>query len=293
MAEVEGESEEVEAQAARLLAVLKRADPGVRFARSSEERMSLWAGRLGIGLAMTAGGKRIVINDVTVPRQRIPELIVRVREIRARHRLDTLIGAHAGDGNVHPVILYEDHEREAAFAGASEMTDVALDLGGTITGEHGVGSDKIPHMARRFTPAEIGSFRAIKRAFDPQGRLNPGVLLPPPSSGEPLDTGLERLVTAGLSDSPLPALGLPTSAEATIDIDEENPTVEVGAAARCQDVRKVLGARRLRCAAFEASGTVGETVQAWATRRLVRPSLLMVEAEMPHGRVRYGSAAVN
>ena len=291
-AEVDGEPEEVEAEASRLKAVLARADPRLRVARTAAERASLWAGRLGIGMAMTAGGKRIYVNDVTVPRQRIPEMVTRVGEITARHRLDVPIVAHAGDGNVHPVIVYEEHERDAAFAAASEMAGAALDLGGTITGEHGVGTDRLPHMTRRFNPAEIGSFRAIKRAFDPQGRLNPGVLLPPASPGEPIDRALEKLVAAALSGSTLSAAPPRTGDDATIEVDEENLTVQAGAAARCEDVRRVLANRKLRCPALDAPGTVGQALQSSDTRLACRPSLLAVEADMAHGRVRFGSAAI-
>ena len=291
-AEVDGEPDEVEAEAVRLLAVLRRADPGVRVARTPEERAELWAGRLGFAIAMTANGKRNFVNDVTVPRQRIPEIVDRVRQIAAHHDLDVPIVAHAGDGNVHPVIIYDDQERDAVFAGAFEMTDAALDLGGTITGEHGVGSDKLPHMARRFTAAEIASFRSIKRAFDPQGLLNPGVLLPPPTQDEPKDAVLEKLVAAALSNSaPVPDPAR-VGVDATIEIDEENLTVQSGAAALREDVRRMLKGRGLRCAAFEGSGTVGEAVQGPKQRRSVRSSLLAIEVEMDHGPVRFGSAAV-
>jgi len=291
-AEVDGEPEEVAAEAARLLAVLKRADPGVHVARTAAERAALWAGRLEFGQAMTAGGKRYFVNDVTVPRQRIPEIVARVGEIVARLRLDVPIVAHAGDGNVHPVIIYDDHEHDAVVAAASEITDAALDLGGTITGEHGVGSDKLPHMARRFSAAELGSFRGIKRAFDPQGRLNPGVLLPPPSPGERVDAALRELVAAALSGATLRPAPFRVGAEADVEIDEENLTVTAAAAARCEDVRMLLADRRLRCPALAGIGTVGEAVQAPAARGSVRPSLLAVEAEMAHGRVRFGSAAI-
>jgi glycolate oxidase len=292
-AEVDGEPDEVDAEAVRLLAVLKGADPDVRVARTPDERAELWAGRLGLAVATTVGGKKNFVNDVTVPRQRIPELVARVREIARRYRLDVPIVAHAGDGNVHPFVRYDEHEREAAFAGSSEMTDAALDLGGTITGEHGVGSDKLPHMARRFTPAELASFRAIKRAFDPHGRLNPGVLLPPPTRDEPVDATLEALVAAALSGSPSPpASPSRTGTDATIDIDEENLTLDVGAAARCKDVRKILEDRRLRCVALDGSGTVADAVHAPTNRHSVRSSLLAIEAEMVHGQVRFGSGAI-
>ena len=291
-AEVDGDPEHVDAEAAHLLSVLRRYDPDLLIARTMEERAALWAGRLGFGIAMRAGGKRNFVNDVTVPRQRIPEIVARVGEIASRHHLDVPIVAHAGDGNVHPVIIYDDRERDAVFAAAFEMTNAALDLGGTITGEHGVGSDKLPHMARRFTPAEIATFRAIKRAFDPQGALNPGVLLPSCAPDEPLDATTTDLVAACLDRSPLISAAPRAGDDTSIAIDEENLTVEAGAAATCEEVRKALARKRLRCAAMESAGTIGECVQSSRTRNSVRSSLLAVEAHMAHGRVRFGSAAI-
>jgi glycolate oxidase len=291
-AEVEGDPEHVEAAAARLLTVLRGADPYVRVASSPEERAALWAGRLGFGIAMVAGGKRNFVNDVTVPRQHIPAMWARVNEIAARHHLDVPIVAHAGDGNVHPVILYDEAEREVVATGASEMTDAALELGGTITGEHGVGVDKIPHMTRRFGPAEIAAFRAIKRAFDPNGVMNPRVMLPTVSPAEPDAARLEAMVAAALGGSP--SIGIPCriGIDAGVAIDEENLTVEVGAAARCEDVRSALAQRALKCKAFDEPGSVGEAVQTPQDRAGVRQMLLAVDAEMEHGRVRFGSAAI-
>jgi glycolate oxidase len=291
-AELVGEPEEIEAGASRLLAVLRAADPEVRIARTPDERARLWAGRLGFVVATTAGGKRNFVNDVTVPRQRIPEMVTEVRNIAARHGLDVPIVAHAGDGNVHPVILYEEHERQTAFTAASEMTDVALELGGTITGEHGVGSDKITHMAKRFTPAEIASFHAIKLAFDPELRLNPGVLLPEPISDQPVDRLIEAFVTAALSHA-LPHAGRSELGSDTgIELDEENLSVGVGASASCEDVRTILGQRRLRCEALEGAGVAGDVMQDPTRRAAVRSSLLAITSEMPHGRVRFGSSAI-
>lgn len=308
-AEVDGEPGEVDASAQRLLAVLRRADPNVRVAQTPPERAALLAGRLGFAVAMTAGGKRNFVNDITVPRQRIPEIVARVSEIASRHALDVPIVAHAGDGNIHPVILFDERDRDAAFAGAFEMTEAAMDLGGTITGEHGVGSDKISHMSRRFTPAEIASFRAIKRAFDPDSRLNPHVLFPPHVTGEPADAVLHELVVAALGGRRAEAVGAGSGDDTSVSIDEENVTVEAGAAASSEDVRKLLASRGLACAAFDEPPTdstvedgsptitdqhrrIRDVVASWTLRERVRPALLCIEADLPHGRVRFGSAAV-
>lgn len=99
-AEVDGEPGEVDASARRLLAVLRRADPNVRVAHTPPERAALLAGRLRFAVAMTAGGKRDFVTDMTVPRHRIPEMVARVCEIASQRALDVPIVAHAGDGNI-------------------------------------------------------------------------------------------------------------------------------------------------------------------------------------------------
>lgn len=291
-AEVDGTHEEVAADAPALEEVLRRFDPEVRIASAAEERRALWAGRLDAGHALRASGKAFYVCDVTVPRQRIPEVIARAREIAARRSLDCPILAHAGDGNVHPVILYTPDERAAMEAGADEMVEAALDLGGTLTGEHGIGSDKIRHMPRRFTPAEIATFRGIKRAFDPGGILNPGILLPPPSTREPALPIFERAVRGAIEGRPAEAAG-GAGSESGIAVDSENLTVEAGAAASCAEAVAALAAAGMRCPALERDGTVGALVAEHGNREPARGALLAVEATLPDGeRARFGSAAV-
>ena len=101
-------------------------------------------------------------------------MIARARVIAAGLGLDLATVAHAGDGNVHPVILYRPDETEAMREGAAEIAAAALELGGTLTGEHGIGTEKRDQMRSRFGAAELAAFRAIKAAFDPAGLLNPG-----------------------------------------------------------------------------------------------------------------------
>src|SRR3712207_9102127 len=106
----------------------------------------------------------------------------------APHRLSIIMLGHAGDGNIHPIVLYDrdDPAQVAAMHAADdEVVAAALALGGTITGEHGVGSKKTRQMRQRFTLVELAAQRAVKAAFDPGGILNPGVLLPDPTADEP------------------------------------------------------------------------------------------------------------
>jgi glycolate oxidase len=292
IAEVDGTPEEVAAQAPALEEVLRHFDPAVRIASSAAERRALWAGRLDAAHALRASGKAFYVCDVTVPRQAIPELIARARSSAARHALDCPILAHAGDGNVHPVILYAPQEMRAMAAGADEIVEAALDLGGTITGEHGVGADKIRHMRRRFGAAEIAAFRAVKRAFDPAGILNPRVLLPPPAPDEPPLPVFESAVRGAIAGRALP----PEAGAGTQDgivVDPENLTVEVGDSVACEEVVAALARAGLSCPAVERGGTIGEGVAVSGNRGGLRRSLLAVECSLPDGSgVRFGSAAV-
>ena len=116
-------------------------------------------------------GKAVYICDATVPRQRFPDVIARSRQIAASHGLDVLTLGHAGDGNLHPTVLYEPDQLATVDAIAEEIAYAALELGGTLTGEHGIGTAKRAQMRRAFGPVELAAFRAIKRAFDPDGFL--------------------------------------------------------------------------------------------------------------------------
>lgn len=98
-------------------------------------------------------------------------MIARSRQIAASHGLDVLTLGHAGDGNLHPTVLYEPDQLATVDAIAEEIAYAALELGGTLTGEHGIGTAKRAQMRRAFGPVELAAFRAIKRAFDPDGFL--------------------------------------------------------------------------------------------------------------------------
>ena len=275
--------------------MLRRFDPEVRVAGTPEERAALWSGRLAAAHAYRASGKQFYICDVTVPRERFPAMIARARAIAAERGLDLATVAHAGDGNVHPVILYRPEETAAMREGAAEIAAAALDLGGTLTGEHGIGTEKRDQMRRRFGAAEVAAFRAIKTAFDPAGVLNPGVLLPPTAPDEPALPAFSAAVVAAVRGAGSPAGGVVDIAGGggAIEVDAENLTVTAGAAADCVATSVALAAQGLRCAAVEGEGTVGELVALMGNRNPARGALLAVEATLPDGeRVRFGSAAV-
>ena len=127
--------------------------------------------------ALEQRGHPILTEDVCLPRGRLAEMLARVEAISARH--DTLIAniAHAGDGNLHPLIITPPGDEAAkirAQAAFDEIVDAAIDLGGTVTGEHGVGLLKRAGMQRELGPSVVALQRAVKQALDPHGILNPG-----------------------------------------------------------------------------------------------------------------------
>ena len=164
--------------------LLRRGARAVHRADDDAARAALWKPRIAGALALVASGRGFFICDTTVPRERIPAMQRAVVEIGRRSGLQLLTLGHAGDGNIHPIILY-DNTDPAQVAAMEEADDAvvaaALALGGTITGEHGIGSEKRRQMRQRFSPTELAAMRAVKVAFDPHGLLNPGVLLPDPT----------------------------------------------------------------------------------------------------------------
>ncbi|WP_433291650.1 FAD-binding oxidoreductase [Pseudonocardia sp. CA-142604] len=144
------------------------------------EAEALFDARRLSGPALLQLGHEILIEDVCLPRTHLAEMIRRIEQIAQRHATFIATMAHAGDGNLHPVILTppgDEDARRRAQAAFEHIIDAALALGGTITGEHGVGLLKLPGMRRELGPQVIAMQRAVKAALDPQGILNPGKLV--------------------------------------------------------------------------------------------------------------------
>jgi glycolate oxidase len=120
-------------------------------------------------------------QDGVVPRTRLPEIIRRIVEIGRKHRIRIVNVAHAGDGNVHPVLLIDERDPEQvrrATAAGRELLQECINLGGSVTAEHGIGVEKIGLMDCLFTAEDLDAMWQVRRAFDPAERLNPGKLLP-------------------------------------------------------------------------------------------------------------------
>ena len=153
----------------------------VLAAQDEAQRRRIWETRRMISVALTAIRPHKISEDVAVPRGRLVELIRRVRDIGAGYSLPTACYGHAGDGNLHVNLLFGSlEERAKGHAAVAEVLQAAIDLGGTITGEHGVGLAKRAFLAREQGPEVIELQRRIKRAFDPDDLLNPGKILPAP-----------------------------------------------------------------------------------------------------------------
>jgi glycolate oxidase len=149
----------------------------VKVAQDEGERANLWRARRSISPALARKAPNKLGEDITVPRSAIPEVIGRLRAISAKHGLPIVIFGHAGDGNLHPNILF-DKRRPEQWAKAEEMVGevfaASLAVGGTLSGEHGVGVLKRPYLERALGPVSVEMQRRIKQAFDPLNMLNPG-----------------------------------------------------------------------------------------------------------------------
>ncbi len=184
LCEVDGTAEEVAGHIERVSALLRQCGATeVRAARDEAERLGFWKGRKAAFPAVGRISPDYYCMDGTIPRRRLPEVLERTAELSRQYELPVANVFHAGDGNLHPLILYDANkpgelERTEALGGA--ILELCVAVGGTITGEHGVGIEKINQMCTQFTPEELEQFRRVKRAFDPQELLNPGKGIPTP-----------------------------------------------------------------------------------------------------------------
>ena len=157
----------------------------VRTAADEEERSALWAGRKKAFGAMGRLAPDLLVQDATVPRTRLPDVLAKIDEIGRRYGLLVANVFHAGDGNLHPNLLFDrrdSEEVERVEAASQEIMAVCIEAGGTITGEHGVGLDKRRFLHLVCSPEVLDTMRRVKGAFDPWGRCNPGKVLPDPHS---------------------------------------------------------------------------------------------------------------
>ena len=180
--ELEGLEETVEAQVEQIReACLASGAREFRVARTAEERDLLWKGRKNAFGAVGRVSPTYYVQDGVVPRTKIAPTLHFIGEVGRRHDLTISNIFHAGDGNLHPIILFNPRkpgDLEKARAAGEEILAWCIDCGGSITGEHGVGMEKTSLMPRLFNEQTLGMMRDLKLLFDPEGRLNPGKVLP-------------------------------------------------------------------------------------------------------------------
>jgi glycolate oxidase len=189
LVEVDGLEESTDELAETIQAILISDDAtNLRLASDAAERELLWAGRKGAIGALGRIKPNYYLHDGVVPRTRLPEVLARVGEIGEHYRLPVANVFHAGDGNLHPNILFDAREKgimEVVEKAGEEMLRACIEAGGTLSGEHGIGNEKNAFMPWIFSPDDLDAMHRVKDAFDPDGMLNPGKIFPDPSAGEP------------------------------------------------------------------------------------------------------------
>ena len=182
LCELDGVESDVHEDCERVDAVLRKAGAtDVRLARDEEERAKFWAGRKNAFPAVGRISPDYYCMDGTIPRRELPRVLNGIAELSDEYGLRVANVFHAGDGNMHPLILFDANvpgELERAEALGGKILELCVAVGGSITGEHGVGREKINQMCAEFNSDELTLFHAVKAAFDPHGLLNPGKNIP-------------------------------------------------------------------------------------------------------------------
>jgi glycolate oxidase len=185
--EVDGDPEDIDEEATRIEAICwKHGATEVRSASDEAERQQIWLGRRNNYGYLARTSPFVWTQDVTVPRNRLPQMLREVLAIGKKYGLRINTVAHAGDGNLHPTIPFDPRDpvqREQVRQADLEILAACVRLGGSISGEHGIGIDKLAGMSLMFTPAQLALMGRIRRVFDPERLLNPGKLLPAPKGG--------------------------------------------------------------------------------------------------------------
>lgn len=180
--ELDGVKDGQERQAERILEICRKNNVrDVKVAKSNEERNGLWAGRKGAFGAIARVSPSYSVQDGTVPRTRLAETLRKVVEIAAKHNVQVGNVAHAGDGNLHPLLMFNPRDAEEVqrvHRAGKEILKLCVEMGGTLTGEHGIGIEKQDSMPLVFNEAEVENMARVKRAFDPDNMLNPNKVLP-------------------------------------------------------------------------------------------------------------------
>src|SRR6202789_865878 len=182
LCESDGTEVEVQEEIARMEEVLGAAGAArIEVSRDETQRLRFWSGRKNAFPASGGISPDYMCMDSTIPRKRLAEMLRAIEQMQGKYGLRCVNVFHSGDGNLHPLILFDaeqpDEMRRCELFGA-DILETSVHLGGTVTGEHGVGVEKLNSMCVQFSPAERAQFLAVKLAFDPLGLLNPGKVIP-------------------------------------------------------------------------------------------------------------------
>ena len=206
LCESDGTHEEVEEEIARMSAVLQGAGAtALSVSQDEAERLRFWSGRKNAFPASGRISPDYMCMDSTIPRKRLADILLAIQDMEKKYGLRCANVFHAGDGNLHPLILFDANDADQlhrAEAFGADIMDTSVAMGGAITGEHGVGVEKLASMRVQFTDAELEQMTNLKLAFDPQGLLNPGKVIPTPNRCG--DMGMMKTLTSGPGLSALP-----------------------------------------------------------------------------------------
>lgn len=315
--EVDGDEGDAAREARAVLELCKKFQASeVREAQSEAEREKLWEGRRGAYAAMARLAPNVMVEDGVVPRDKLPEVVRKINEICARYKLTAGLLFHAGDGNIHPNVAYDerdvDQTRRVKAAGR-EILQACVDLGGSLSGEHGIGIDKREAMGWLFSPQALDLFRKIKKSFDPDELANPDKLFPLPDEqkratvfprkahdltrGQAFLVDLAKTATANRSAMRVVGSGsrlrfeasgleaLPTTAmREVVDFDKKNLTVTVEAGLSPRELAMVLSKDGFYARLPDCGGTLGGlyATKAWPG---LRDDLLGMRVLLADGQV--------
>ena len=194
LVEVDGLADDVGPQAERVLAACRATGArDARLARDDAERAKFWKGRKQAFGALGRVAPNSYLHDGVIPRTKLPEVLAEIARVSARHGLVIANVFHAGDGNLHPTVLYDEREpgaMERVRAASAEILALVLATGGALSGEHGIGLEKVGFMSSLFSEADLDEMRRLRALFDPRELCNPGKVIPAP--GQCVETGEAR-----------------------------------------------------------------------------------------------------
>ena len=180
--ELDGLAAGLDQQAEKVLAICRANHAReVRLAQTDEERALLWKCRKRAFGAIGRLSPNYLTEDGVVPRSKLPEVMRFVAATSAKYQLRIANVFHAGDGNIHPLVLYDERDPDQvtrALAAGHAILELCLELGGSVSGEHGIGVQKMDFMAKQFTPDDLDAMRALRKVFDPENRCNPHKMFP-------------------------------------------------------------------------------------------------------------------